>query len=65
MDSKGEVCMDPGEKGAVLEAGGPSLPGEGKDWQLASDSRREETKQDGQGRRRRARHIFKRQLCTE
>ncbi len=42
-DSKGEVCVDPGEKGAILEAGGPSPPEEGKDWQLASDSRGEET----------------------
>jgi hypothetical protein len=32
------VCVDPGEKEAILEAGGPSQPGEGKGRQLASDS---------------------------
>jgi hypothetical protein len=35
--------VDPGEKGAILEAGGAGPPGEGKDWQLASDSGGEET----------------------
>jgi hypothetical protein len=37
------VCVDPGEKGAILEAGGPGPPGGGKGWQLASDSGGEET----------------------
>jgi hypothetical protein len=35
------VCEDPGETGAILEAGwavGPSPPRGGKDGQLASDS---------------------------
>jgi hypothetical protein len=32
------VCVDPGEKGAILEAGGAGLPGGGKGGQLASDS---------------------------
>jgi hypothetical protein len=31
------VCVDPGEKEAILEAGGPGLPGGGKGWQFASD----------------------------
>jgi hypothetical protein len=35
--------VDPGEKGAILEAGGPGPPGGGKGWQSASDSRGEET----------------------
>ncbi len=30
--------MDPGEKEAILEAGGPGPPGGGKGGQLASDS---------------------------
>jgi hypothetical protein len=42
-DSVEGVCVDPGEKGAILEAGGPGLPGGGKGWQLASDSGGEET----------------------
>ncbi len=37
------VCVDPGEKGAILEAGGPGLLGGGKNWQLAPDSGGEET----------------------
>ncbi len=35
------VCVDPGERGTILEAGGvggPGPPGEGKGGQLASDS---------------------------
>ncbi len=32
------VCVDPGKEEAILEVGGPSLPGEGKGGQLASDS---------------------------
>ncbi len=35
------VCLDPGETGAILEAGvvwGPGPPGGGKGRQLASDS---------------------------
>jgi hypothetical protein len=43
MASKGEVCVDSGEKGAILEAGGPGPLGGGKGWQLASDSGGEET----------------------
>jgi hypothetical protein len=42
-DSGEGVCVDPGERGAILEAGGPSPPGGGKGWQLASDSGGEET----------------------
>ncbi len=30
--------MDPGEKGAILETGGPGPPGGDKSWQLAPDS---------------------------
>jgi hypothetical protein len=37
-DSGEGVCVDPGEKEAILEAGGPGPPGEGKGEQLASDS---------------------------
>ncbi len=40
-DSVGEMCVDPGEMGAILEAGGvggPGLPGGGKGEQLALDS---------------------------
>ncbi len=37
-DSGEGVCVDPGEKEAILEAGGPGPPGEGKGGQLASDS---------------------------
>ncbi len=36
-----EVCVDRGESGAILEAGGvggPGPPGGGKDGQLALDS---------------------------
>ncbi len=33
------VCMDPGEKGAILEAEGPGPPEGGKGGQLALDSR--------------------------
>jgi hypothetical protein len=35
--------VDPGEKGAILEAGGPGPPEGGNSWQLASDSGGEET----------------------
>ncbi len=42
-DSGEGACVDPGEKGAILGAGGPGPPGGGKGWQLASDSRAEET----------------------
>jgi hypothetical protein len=41
-DSVEEVCVDPGEMGAILEAGGvggPGPPGGGKGGQLASYSR--------------------------
>jgi hypothetical protein len=34
-DGVEEVCVDPGEMGAILEAGGvggPGPPGEGKGW---------------------------------
>ncbi len=40
-DGVQEVCVDPGEMGAILEAGGvggPGPPGGGKGGQLASDS---------------------------
>ncbi len=40
-DGEKEECMDPGEKGAILETGGvegPGPPGGGKDGQSASDS---------------------------
>jgi hypothetical protein len=37
-DSGKGLCVDPGEKEAILEAGGPGPPGEGKGGQLASDS---------------------------
>jgi hypothetical protein len=30
--------VDPGEKGAILETGGPGPPERGKGWQLAPDS---------------------------
>jgi hypothetical protein len=42
-DSGEGVCVDPGGKGAIWEAGGPGPPGGGKGWQLASDSGGEET----------------------
>jgi hypothetical protein len=42
-DSETGVCVDPGEKGAILEAGEPGPPGGGKGWQLAPDSRGEGT----------------------
>jgi hypothetical protein len=35
--------VDPGKKGAILEAWGLRPPGGGKGWQLASDSGGEET----------------------
>jgi hypothetical protein len=41
MDGGEGVCVDPGEMGAILEAGGvrgPGPPGGGEDGQLASDS---------------------------
>ncbi len=38
MDGVEGMCVDPGEKGAILEAGGPGPPGGGKGRQLASDS---------------------------
>jgi hypothetical protein len=40
-DGEREECVDPGEKGAILDAGGvegPGPPGGGKNGQLASDS---------------------------
>jgi hypothetical protein len=37
-DSVGGICVDPGEKGAIVEAGGPDPPGGGKGGQLSSDS---------------------------
>jgi hypothetical protein len=37
-DSVEGVCVDSGEKEAILEAGGPGLPGGEKGGQLASDS---------------------------
>ncbi len=37
-DSGKGVCVDPGEKGAILETGGPGPPGGGKGQQLAPDS---------------------------
>ncbi len=40
-DSEREKCVDPGENGAILDAGGgggPGPPGGGKNGQLASDS---------------------------
>ncbi len=37
-DSVEGVCVDPGEKEAILEAGGPGPPGGGKGGVLASDS---------------------------
>ncbi len=42
-DSGEGVCVDPGEKEAILETGGPSPPEKGKGRQLAPDSGREET----------------------
>ncbi len=42
-DSGKGVCVDPGKKEAILEVGGPGPQGEGKGWQLASDSGGEET----------------------
>jgi hypothetical protein len=41
MDGKRGECVDPGENGAILDAGGvegPGPPGRGKNEQLASDS---------------------------
>jgi hypothetical protein len=41
MDAVEEMCVDPGEREAILEAGGvrgPGPPGGGKGGQLASDS---------------------------
>ncbi len=38
MDSGKEVCVDPGEKEAILEAREPGPPGGGIGRQLASDS---------------------------
>jgi hypothetical protein len=37
-DSGEGVCVDPGEKGAILGTGGPGPPERGKGWQLAPDS---------------------------
>jgi hypothetical protein len=57
------VCVDPGEKVAILEVEGrPARRGKG--WQLAPDSGGEETSQNGQRSRRRARHTFKRCLYS-
>jgi hypothetical protein len=41
MDGERAECVDPGENGAILDAGGgggPGPPGGGKSGQLASDS---------------------------
>jgi hypothetical protein len=38
MDGGEGLCVNPGEKGAIFETGGPGPPGEGKGGQLASDS---------------------------
>ncbi len=57
--------MDPGEKGAIMEAGGPARQ-EGEkagSWlQTAEKKRHSKMAKEAGGR---ARHIFKRQLCTE
>ncbi len=37
-DGEEGICVDPREKEAILEAGGPGLKGGGKGGQLASDS---------------------------
>ncbi len=40
-DGEREECLDPGENGAILDAGGcggPGPPGGGNNGQLASDS---------------------------
>ncbi len=42
-DSGEGVCVDPREKGAILEAVGPGPPGGGKGWQLAPDTGGERT----------------------
>ncbi len=42
-DSGKGVCVDPGEKGAILETGGPGPPERGKGRQLAPDSEGEGT----------------------
>jgi hypothetical protein len=57
-DSGEGVCVDPGEKEAILGARGLARQEREKagSWLQTVD---------GQGRRRRARHIFKRHLCTE
>jgi hypothetical protein len=60
--------MDPGENGAILDAGGvegPDPPGGGKNGQLASDSEGGKTLQDVGRHRRQARHNIKPHLCTE
>jgi hypothetical protein len=41
-DNEEGVCVDPGERGAILETGGPGPPERGKGQQLAPDSRGEE-----------------------
>ncbi len=41
MDRETKKCLDPGENGAILDAGGgggPGPPGRGENGQLASDS---------------------------
>jgi hypothetical protein len=38
MDGVDGVCVDSGEMGAILGAGGPGPPGGGKGRQLASNS---------------------------
>ncbi len=42
-DSGERVCVDPGEKRAILETGGPGPPERGKGRQLTPDSGGEET----------------------
>jgi hypothetical protein len=42
-DSREGECVDPGEKGAILETGRPGPPERGKERQLAQDSRGEGT----------------------
>jgi hypothetical protein len=60
--------VDPGENGAILDAGGvegPGPPGGGKNGQLASDSGGGYTLQDVGRHRRRARHNIKPRSFTE
>ncbi len=50
-DSKEEVCVDPGEKGAILEAGGPGLPGGEKagSWLQTAEEKRHTKMAKGAG----------------